>query len=515
MSRQRLLNIIHLSAWMVAVVAACATFWALWLSRYQPIEWDLAMMHYSAFLINEKGFILYRDIFENNLPGAFLFHVILGKTVGYDAFPLRIVDFCILAGLAVTTWKIVNPISKPGAILASCIFTGLYLFTGSATELQRDYLGILPIAIAVWLVTYERRNIIEKSIFLGALCGLSCGFKPNYIIIFPTLYFLLYQEMRLATPLYKLRSLLWMGVSFTAIFSIPLLWAYQKADYAALIKIYQTFTPIYLQSRTDLYHYSSHHEKVMDLLKNQLTHLKTILTFAMPGLLWAWHQQRKNHHKIRLIKNIGIITFIFSWYELMAGKFWLAHLLPSYYWAIISFSLLMAQPKPSAKNYPIALSVLFILACIWPTNFLLSGSITRLKDAEFTATNDHIQSQKIARYLKEHLQPGDTVQGIDGSGDGQGSLLIARATVATRFLEDIPLYMQPDAPATQEFRREFISALINKPPAYIVYIHNIFHPAGGNRLKEFTSLSEFVQKNYDVAELHEGEYTIYQRKASP
>ena len=107
------------------------------------------------------------------------------------------------------------------------------------------------------------------------------------------------------------------------------------------------------------------------------------------------------------------------------------------------------------------------------------------------------------------MQPSDTVQSLDGSGDGQGALLLAHAVSATRFVEDIPLYLQPDSPVTKAFRQEFLDALEKNPPEFFVYIHNFFHPAGGNRLKEFRELSQFLDKNYFVAQEEDGEYTIF------
>ena len=503
----------QIPGWIIAVSAGVSALWILWLSRYQPIEWDLAMLHYSAFLINEKGFILYRDIFENNLPGTFLFHSILGKTVGYDALPMRLVDFSILAGISFASWKIIGPISRPAAILAPSLFVGLYLFTGTTVALQRDYIGILPTAIAVFLATKKTMAPLNTALTLGALCALSCGFKPNYILMYPTLFFLFLRANDKISTIKRIQFFIAMGFSFVTVFSIPVIWGIFKADYAELVHIYKTFTPIYIQSRIDLYHFNTPQEQMSELVKNQLAHMRNSLFIAAPGLVWSYLNTDPNSHNRKQILSIGIVTFVFSFYELLAGKFWFAHLLPSYYWSVVSFSLLLTPPKKLATpaNWILAIGVITIAA--FAAYFVLSATIQKTGDASYTASNEHIRSQKIAKYLKENLKEGDTVQGIDGSGDGQGSLLIARATVATRYLEDIPLYMQPDAPATQAFRKEFLEKLNLKKPAYIVYIHNIFHPAGGNRLKEFSELSNFIDKNYDVAILEEGDYTIYRIKS--
>jgi len=54
--------------------------------------------------------------------------------------------------------------------------------------------------------------------------------------------------------------------------------------------------------------------------------------------------------------------------------------------------------------------------------------------------------------------------------------------------------------------------MAKKPPTYFVYIHNFFHPAGGNRLKEFRELNQFLSDHYDIAAEEDGQYTIYRHR---
>lgn len=513
MSTMRLDKTLYALCWAVAACAGLMTLNTLWLSRHIPIEWDLAMLHYCAYLINEKGFVLYRDIFENNLPGVFLFHSLLGKIVGYDAFPLRLIDFGILGILGYFTWRIVEPFSRPGACIAICLFIAMYLFGGSYYLMQRDYIGIAPMAAAVHTLHKPSWRLQHKLMLIGALCGLSCGFKPNFIIAFP-LFFCLLQTQRPTKNLASItQDILVMGLAFTAIFMVPVIWGYYHGDYSAFIDIYRTFTPIYVESRPDMFQYASRQEHLYDLSKRQLDLMLQVAVFALPGWLWARWQYKSSQLNTDQLTSLGIITIVFSFYELMAGKFWFSHKFPCYYWTIVCFSLLFTAKK---QTYSTSQHVLQFAACVLLSGlslFFIWTSMNRLEHFGYTAANEQIRSKKIASYLTAHLQPGDTVQGIDGSGDGQGALLLAKATVATRFLEDIPLYMQPAAPATQRFRQEFLEALLRHPPAYIVYIHNMFHPGGGNRLKEFTGLYDFVNTHYSVAENLDGEYTIYQLKS--
>lgn len=190
----------------------------------------------------------------------------------------------------------------------------------------------------------------------------------------------------------------------------------------------------------------------------------------------------------------------------------MAHLLPPYFFAILCLSLWLIPAKDNANMVEKSIPVLAALFFIYITIFIGRYDITNLYNKHYTTENANIRSKKIARYLLANMQSGDTVQSLDGSGDGQGALLLAKATYATRFLEDIPLYLQPDSPITQAFRREFLDDMTKKPPKFFVYIHNFFHPAGGNRLKEFHELNNFLEKNYDKAEEVDGEYTIYRHK---
>ncbi len=499
-------------AWLAAIAACALALTTLWFSRHQPILMDLAMMHYSAFLINEKHLLLYRDIFENNFPGPFFFHALIGKVFGYSAHPVRFLDACILFTIGGLSWIILQPISRASALLAPSLFACLYFSGHPVAAFQRDYIAIVPLALALALLLRPLQNPLQNALIIGSLGGLACGFKPNFIVVIPALYWLLLEQIpgpllpkavRMAVPL---------GTGFIALFAIPFLWALRHADLAEMIALYKTYTPLYVSTRTDLYHYDSPSQQWHDLLRMQIKHLGQMALFSLPGLLWAWRQQRDNPAALHHLRYLAIITFAIAWHEVIAGKYWFSHLLPPYFFVALCFSLLLTPAHNSARLPEKMLRLVFALIVIAISITAGRYSSKVMYDAHYDDENYNIRSKKIARYLQMHLKPGDKVQALDGSGDGQGSLLLAGATTATRFVEDIPLYLQPDATATQHFRREFLDALQSSPPAFFVYIHNFFHPAGGNRLQEFHELNEFIGKNYDEVETEDGEYTIYQRK---
>lgn len=502
----------HAFAWLATLVACGLALSVVWLARYQPIEMDLAMLHYSAFLINEKNLLLYRDIFENNLPGPFLFHALIGQAFGYGPLPVRVLDTLIIAVLAFFAWQILRPVSRTAAILAPALFTCLYFAGGTTAAFQRDYIATVPIAAALALLCGNTGRPWRDSLLVGALCGLACGFKPNLIVVGPVFFWILLQRTHSSLLAGSMKLLPILGVGFIALFAVPFLWGLQHADLAELVTLYKTYTPVYVSTRVDLYHYDSRWQQWQDLLSMQSSHLLRMAMFAVPGLCWAWRQQRDNPPALRHLRYLALTTFAIAWHEVIAGKYWFAHLLPPYFFAALCFALLLTPIARQAGRMEHGLRIALVIPVAAITMWVGIFSFQQLQGAGYTAENTNIRSKRIARFLQQHLQPGDTVQALDGSGDGQGSLLLAGATPATRFVEDIPLYLQPDSPVTQEFRREFLGLLREKPPAFIVYIHNYFHPAGGNRLQEFTELDQFIQEKYVVAVEEGGEYTIFRRK---
>lgn len=502
----------HILAWLVAALAVGLAITNLWLARHQPIEMDLAMMHYCAFLINEKGLLLYRDIFENNLPGPFFFHAMIGKAFGYGSHAVRVLDTGILLVIAWASWKILQPVSRVSAILAPALFTCLYFAGGPVAAFQRDYIAIVPLALTFVILVNPVTSGIRTAVLTGALSGIACSFKPNFIVVAPAFLWLLTQHEQGSRMFAAMRLAIPFSGGFLVMFSIPFLWALRHGDLAELVTLYKTYTPVYVSTRTDLYHYESREQQLQQLLVMQIQHLGKLSLFALPGMLWAWCQQRNNPQALQRLRQLALVTFAIAWHEVIAGKYWFAHLLPPYFFVVLCFSLLLTPATKESGMTGKSIRILLLAGVAYGTYFLGAFSTQQLYNKHYDADNHDIRSKKIARYLQQHLQPGEKVQALDGSGDGQASLLLAGATTATRFVEDIPLYLQPDAPATRGFRREFLTALAANPPAYIVYIHNFFHPAGGNRLQEFRELDAFIRRQYEVTETEDGEYTIYRRK---
>lgn len=504
--------VIFWSSWLIAALLAAAASITFALSMNHPISADQAMLHYSAWLINERGFVFYRDIFELNFPAPFLFHSLLGQCFGYAALPLRFVDFALLSLLAVTTWKILAPLSRAAAVYAFSLFTLIYLINGGEFVLERDYLGILPAAAAFYFLSASTHVATPhwRAAIAGVLCALACSMKPNFVVMVPVLVW-----MMLRTRSEKNMSKL--GVFFISALcsaAVPFIWVIQQGGLDAFIDIYKNFLPVYANSRYDLWHYDSTAERLLSLQKNYLLYGGTAILLAVPGLMWAWAASANNTDARQHIMPLALMTFAFTLYEVIAGKFWLNHMFPSAYWTCLCMALLLKTRQ--SWNAIFLLLTIFLLLVTASLGWVVSrhSATSMLAAYKNEATQPEVwrARQMAAALHAAGLKPDDTVQMLDIAGDGQAALLIAQATSATRHLIDVPLYMQPNSAATQALRQEFIQDLTAKKPAFIVYVDQFLHPGGGNRLNEFKALSTFIAEHYDIATMQDGSFTIFRRK---
>ncbi len=500
--------------WLLAtlIIAVATATYALSLNH--PVSADLAMLHYSAWLINEKSFVLYRDIFEVNFPAPFLFHSLLGQLIGYEALPLRFVDLILLILLGAVSWKILAPISRSAAILAPSLFSLLYMINGGEFALERDFLCLLPAAAAFMFATSSTTLSLRwKTIFTAALTAIACSMKPNAVVIAPVLLWFLCQDQKQKAEKFKTGMLFFMCMALVAV--LPFLWVIKNKGIQDFIKIYKTFIPIYTSSRYDLFHYDSTAERLANLLQNYKAWGGGAILLSLPGLIWVWFIKSGDSIARKRIIQLAIATLAFTFYEVIAGKFWLNHMFPSAYWMFLCFSLLLTTTPQNAQTWKKMLAIFLLVPVAWVGYFLANMSISQMYAAhnKEAQTPEIWRARQIATFLiKQDIKPEDTVQMLDWAGDGQAALLLAKTTSATRHLIDVPLYMEPDSPATQALRQEFIQDISAKKPRFIVYVEQFLHPGGGNRLKEFKPLMAIINQDYEIAEQREGGYIIFRRK---
>ena len=166
----------------------------LLLKALTTLQWRMAqdtpLLHYAAFLMDRHHLVPYRDIFETSMPGTLAFHYLIGKLFGYGDAAFRVVDLTLLAVLLVATFLFMLRFGRLVAVWSALLFGLVYLAQGQAMSLQRDYVGVLPIAFALLCIPDKAGTPVRLWRFLatGLLFGLSVLIKPHLAIAIPIVF---------------------------------------------------------------------------------------------------------------------------------------------------------------------------------------------------------------------------------------------------------------------------------------------------------------------------------------
>lgn len=527
---------------LLAVILAVSSFIFLGLallSLHWRLGLDSPIFLYIAFLMDRFHSVPYRDIFDVNPPGAYFLNWGIGKILGYDDFAYRIADLVYLAAVLATTAGVMKKFGWKVAWAGSVIFGLLYLGYGPAMSLERDYLLVLPLALALWVSTcLPRLPAPVKGAATGLLFGLAAFVKPQAAMALPI--FLVYQwlESRPAaklTPLPLRRLGLFLGAALAGL-AVPLAaGAWYLADNGAwpyFREMVLNYWPLYNQL-TRTRQVLSGTARVLYLVRGWLSlgQNPAWLFPALFGSVVSLAYAGRSAPEKRIVGLLLALTVCFSLYPVIPGKFFFYHWILFYYCAILLGALGFVRGSRWSALEPVLLAVLLLLTVVGhrtsdsapggPRKILRQAAglvlhpratLARI-GAQTLAPPKGGRVDEIAAYLKLQLQPGDRVQALDWTGGALQAMLLARAQPATPFLYDVEFYHHVSHPYIQDLRRRFIADLQLSPPRFIVEVEAADKPfvQGPDTTATFPELREILQRDYAVA-WSEEDFRIYRRK---
>ena len=185
---------------LLGVVLAVATAMLGAASAWRPVH-DQVLMEYVAFAHDAFGKLPYRDIFEMNPPGTHLLHLLLFALVGRNELGLRIVDLTWLLATGIAVLVYLRPAGLRVGLTAACLFTIDYLSLGPLHSMQREYLCVLPAALALCLAFRARGPIARRTFWIGVLYGVVLTIKPLLAVgVIPVLLAVLHARWRELGP---------------------------------------------------------------------------------------------------------------------------------------------------------------------------------------------------------------------------------------------------------------------------------------------------------------------------
>jgi hypothetical protein len=135
---------------------------------FDPVHYDLC----ARKLL--QGGVMYRDVFDNNLPGVVWIHVAVRATLGWGSEALRLVDFGFMTGVVLMLLRWV-PGSRwsPARVGTAATLAFFYLFNTEFGHCQRDGWMLVPTTAALCLRDRQLRALVAAppgaTIFRAAL----------------------------------------------------------------------------------------------------------------------------------------------------------------------------------------------------------------------------------------------------------------------------------------------------------------------------------------------------------
>ncbi len=501
--------VLSLLTFAVLVLAVLSLRW--------EIHWDAAEWHYQAFLINEKGFTPYRDVFDVNMFGTVFLHVGASRLFGYSDVGMRCFDLLWLAGLCACTYGILRPVDWRAAWAGSVAFAWLYLAQGETQHFQRDYLKLLPVSAAVLLAVSpsgsEKPRL--RSLLIGLLFGLAATLKPQVVLALP-----LVAMFSLTEPTWKqkLAAVAWAGVGCVIPLAAGFLWLWAIGALPAFVDVVTNYWPVYTRfifdgsiqtvdaaERRRFVWEAAIHWRNFPVSKLLIfSPLVAVVVYWSPGLT-------RVQRGITLL--LGALALVYYLEVVLVGAFHPYSWLPLVYFLVLLTALGFCRPALTHGSwlgpalFPIAAGTL-----LWACGSRVPENAVRQLQGLPPQTLWTERSAEIAAFLSDHLQPGDRVQSLDYLGGVSRAFLLAGAAPATRITMDGYFNFETQTPAVQELRRQFLETLRATLPRFFVVTTRIRLFAEDRRDPgEFQrTIDQFLALHYRRVKEGDG-YVIYER----
>ncbi len=476
---------------------------------------DAPIMMYLGYLMDRFHYVPYRDFFDLNPPGTFFVNIAIGRCFGYTDFGLRCGDLLYLAAILAATWGWLRGFGWRTAWLGAVLFGLVYLGHGPYMGMQRDYLVLLPLALAVLgAVRISPARPFARVAVVSALSGLALTIRPQAAIGFPWLLTaVLWSQREQAVPRTRMHTLHLVAVSVAAC-ATPLVLAFAylaaRGGLVPFLDIALHYWPLH-GSLTGDHRVISGAARVTYLLAGSFS-LGPYAIWLAPAALGAYvslfRSTLTSHAKRAVVLHAGLVV-AYGIYPALAGQFWDYHWLPfGYFLLTMSALCLVRQPathRGVERIFPVIVVSLVILVRVlgpeqWSNH---TRYLSRLGKAD--------PVDEIARFLEANLQDGDTVQPLDWTVAAAHAMLLAGARTATPFVYDYHFYHHVSRPYVEELRTRFVRGLLAACPRFVVHVEpGVPRVTGEDTDTRFPELRIHIRAHYrEVA--GGSRYRIYER----
>jgi hypothetical protein len=468
---------------------------------------DAPLMHYIAWVIAQGG-VPYRDIFDMNLPGAYLIHAAVIALMGGGDLAWRLFDLGWLATTCGLLWMYARPVGAWPAAAGALLFALYHLSGGAWRAGQRDFLlcaFLLAAALGV-ARSMERRGALCPLAWAGLALGVGMTVKPHAGLFWLVAAASAAWGARRRWPVAAAATVLGAGLVAPALVFGWLAW---RGGWGPFLSVFTGYVvPLYGQVG-----------RVPVWLSFGDYRLGWGLWIAMAGLaaMGACNpapgaEARKAIAMMGLAS--GAIHFV------VQGKGWEYQLYPLavFVCALAPFAVrrLTREPwetvghpamQPSAARLrhggALAVFAATVLALgVKGADALDEGWINDKARRVAALTTD------LARVAGD----GGTVQVLDVTEGGVHALWNLGLRQPTRFIYDFHFFHDTGDPRIQAMRAELVAGLIAAPPAAIAVLRDTWNRKGYERFRDWPELARILATRYRLA-VDGDAYRIYARRS--
>ena len=496
-------------------------FILLMLGAFFSLKWkmghDTPLFFYMAHAIDKWNLVPYADFFDVNPPGTHVFYYLFCKVFGYSDLGFRIGDLVCLALLLTLTYLLMSEFGIFTACISAILF-GLVYFRGTGFTLQRDYLTLLPITLAIVALFRLNPSGLFCGYFIGLLLGLSSTIKPNILIGTPSFFvYQLIESHRVGSiERVSFRGLalfcLCYGLGLATPWLVALVSLWYTSALDEFLGIVTNYWPLY-RNISGEGNILVGIARVLYLIKKTYTlgGLSLILVPAVLGVFVGLFRSNLDLMQRRKVWFLFSLMCVYAIYPALGGKFW------PYHWSLFAyFSLILAslcaleqtgEHKRKAGRFTVAVMLVCLLPfCVSPT--IIMGGIKGEGLPYITLNN----VEEITRFLRSRLTPEDTVQPLDWTGGTLHAMLRADAKPGTSFLYDEQFYHHTKSDYVKFLRNRFIKELSQNKPRFVIEVLTSWPRHSGIASDaQFPELRSMLRTHYTVVILAK-DYLIYERK---
>ena len=144
-----------------------------------PLVCDASLMHYIGFLI-ERGWALYRDFGDMNMPGSYLVELAAMHLFGPGDLAWRFFDFALMLCASAAFFVVARGRHWLAPVFSASLFIVIHGRDGLAEGGQRDLtMAVCLLAATAFLFVSVRNRSAAAAAAFGLLSGIALTIKPT------------------------------------------------------------------------------------------------------------------------------------------------------------------------------------------------------------------------------------------------------------------------------------------------------------------------------------------------